>query len=98
VDTTVHLLKGLGEDALDLMANWTKKYSKHTPVCRLAYMWFNSILYSIQLIWLRVCPFGRKMGNTTGGWVSENNFDFAGVALFIYQNCLEQELLSVSMT
>ena len=96
VDATMHLLKGLGEDSMDLMADWTKKYSKHTPVCRLANTWFNSI-YALQLSWLRVLPFGGKQGNTTGGWVSENYLDFTGIAPFIYRHCLEQELTPGSM-
>jgi hypothetical protein len=93
----MHLLIGLGEDAMDLMADWTKTFSKHTPVCRRANKWFDSI-YSLQLLWLRVLPFDEKLGNTTGRWVSESYLDFAGVALFNYRHCLEQELTPGSMT
>jgi hypothetical protein len=96
VDATMHLLKGLGENGVESVANWAKKFRTHAPVCRLANVWLTS-MYSLQLSWLRILPFGGKNTDSTGGWVSENFIDFTGVASFVYRYCLDSVLSEQAM-
>ena len=65
VDATIHLLKGLGEDAMDLMADWTKKYSKHTPVCRQAiqlHIFTSALVAKGSSFWWKKCKHHWRMG------------------------------------
>jgi hypothetical protein len=102
VDATMHLLKGLGENGVEYVANWVKKYNKHPHVCRLTKKLLE-LMYSCQLSWLGILPFGGKIQDSTCSWLSESFIDFVGwqplcITYVWKKNCLKPITLRILKT